>query len=130
MTRIEDVPALAPLLEAFRRGTKRSRLRLLVAVCPRGHTLAEVFPTSAGPYVVWEETTRWGPKGRFDIQAREWVAALVPEVVAGDLDMGTLVGSECRCTKATQRRLSEVRAHLDAGERRVVWPLLRDDAVH
>ncbi len=34
---------LAPVLEAVKRGTSRSRLRITAAVCERDHVLAEVF---------------------------------------------------------------------------------------
>ncbi|MDT5091384.1 MAG: hypothetical protein QOH60_747 [Mycobacterium sp.] len=59
---VDECQAMAPLLAAFARGTKRSRLRQLLVVCPNSrHALAEVFPTPEGPYVVWKErtVTRW-----------------------------------------------------------------------
>ena len=58
-TPLADCPPMAPLLAAFARGTKRSRLRLLVVACAAGHTLIEVFPTSAGPYAVWQHKHSW-----------------------------------------------------------------------
>jgi hypothetical protein len=43
VSRIEEVPELGPVVDAMKRGSKRSRLRLTVAVCPANHTLVEVF---------------------------------------------------------------------------------------
>lgn len=48
-----DLPELQPVLAAFARGTKRSRLRQADLVCTRrDHRLGEVFPTKAGPVLL------------------------------------------------------------------------------
>lgn len=48
----KGVDLLRPLQEAFKRGTKRSRVRLLAIVCEKGHLLLEVFPSNAGPVIL------------------------------------------------------------------------------
>jgi hypothetical protein len=44
--RPDGLPEFGSMLDAWRRGTKRSRLRLFAAVCPgeRSHALVEVYP--------------------------------------------------------------------------------------
>lgn len=121
--RVEDCSEMAPLLQAFARGTRRSRLRLLVAVCPQGHTLLEVFPTSAGARVLWRERQHWkyqddsGQVLEHDDQV--WTVV--------DLDSGSdaledddLVGGACRCTEESGARLSWLRSQVEQGLRRVV----------
>jgi len=44
--------ALRSLEEAWKRGTKRSKLRQLEVVCPADHLLVEVFPSSHGPLAI------------------------------------------------------------------------------
>ena len=56
---------LQPILRAFGRGTKRSQLRALIVICPKGHTLIEVFPITARPVALWsrrELMTPWGER--------------------------------------------------------------------
>ncbi len=117
-----DMIELRPVLDAFRRGTKRSRLRLLVVVCPAGHTLLEVFPTTAGATALWEGRDRWvmdasGEIVKNDSRHTEWRAEVVPEQIEFD---GDVVGGVCRCQEARQVRLSFLRAALDRQDRRVV----------
>lgn len=52
---IDECGPLRPIIDAAARGTQLSRLRTFVGVCPRGHTLVEVFPTAAGNFAVWTE---------------------------------------------------------------------------
>lgn len=103
MSDVDPRAALRPALDAFRRGTKRSRLRLFVAVCDYGHTLLEVFPTAAGPAALWAAPERWG----LDTDGspillkpprKAWQAAFV-----GDPDDATHEDAAviCRCTEGT-----------------------------
>lgn len=77
---------MAPLLAAFARGTRRSRLRQLVVVCPAGHALVEVFPTGVGPVAVWRRRDAWqlvaGEATYLDHQLT-WLAAPLTETVDG-----------------------------------------------
>lgn len=117
-TPLPDCAAMAPLLAAFARGTKRSRLRQLVVVCPAGHTLIEVFPTQAGPYAVWRTMTVWGRGANGDpIMARQlaWLAAPLANLPS--------IGAEpaaCRCTESAEVDGAFLSALLEAGTRRAV----------
>lgn len=101
--------ALADTLDALRRGSRRSRLRILVVVCPAGHTLLEVFPTRAGPVALWRFHTVQGD--RYDAERMDDDSR--PE-------SGTGV---CRCTEQAPLDLDAVAEHLAAGVRRVVISL-------
>jgi hypothetical protein len=99
-------------------------LRLLVVVCPEGHTLLEVFPTAEGPHALWCRRERWRLDGTGEVvelmpARRTWMA--MPVLSRADFD-GDLLGSTCRCKETTTVRLGWIRAQLDAGTRRVVAP--------
>lgn len=107
-----EVDALRPVFDALRRGTKRSRLRLLVYVCERGHTLLEVFPTAAGPYAVWREHGgRRGPG--------TYLAVPIPPAPILD-SYGARPA--CHCSASLDVATDEIRADLDRGRRRVPQP--------
>lgn len=75
---IDECGPLRPIIDAAARGTQLSRLRTFVGVCPRGHTLVEVFPTAAGDFAVWTEQ---GPDYRL-LGAAPTTDELDPEVLA------------------------------------------------
>lgn len=105
--------AIRPTLEAFKRGTKRSKLRVLVIVCAEGHTLLEVFPTSSGSVALWS-SPEYGPRPRREDCRAAFVSAD---------DLGEDVGEEdarvgCRCTDAATVRFDWVEEQLAAGARR------------
>ena len=116
----DQCPAIAPLLAAFASGTKRSRLRQMVIVCSRGHTLAEVFPAAQGPHVVWPEwqTTEYMSPlpsfGRLLIDGRRVVLA------APLAEDGYDLTGACRCTEKARIAQSDIAAWLEAGRTRVV----------
>jgi hypothetical protein len=62
--RPDEVDELRPVWEALRRGTKRGRMRVLAAVCPRSsHTIAEVFRGSDRElYAVWASGGLWSER--------------------------------------------------------------------
>jgi hypothetical protein len=103
---LAEVDALHVVGDALRRGTKRSRLRLLVAVCPNNRTLAEVFRGSDNhDYIVF----RWSVQVGAPI--RVWAARL-------DDDPWHAV--RCRCHQAVVVDMQTLRAGMARGERRVV----------
>jgi hypothetical protein len=117
-----ETPALAPLFDAIRRGTKRSKLRQLAIVCPEeeeGHVLVEVFPTAAGSYAVWKQKgITQTPESR-----RAWRGIFRgrPELrwLAVPVEVDQLLGGFCR-HEGHEVTTAEIRAHLAAGRRRVV----------
>lgn len=117
--------ALRPTLEAFRRGTKRSRLRLLAVVCSNGHTLLEVFPTADGPVALWSARERWAtdPETGEIVEHRParvvWWASFVQPVDGADEERAWVF---CRCTEATAVDLDWVEEQLTTGARRVIPP--------
>ncbi len=123
--RAEEVPALRPILDALRRGTKRSKLRLLVVVCPAGHTLLEVFPTSVGPVALWDSRNR-------DLLGRRPAGQRGPDYITQwtcdllDPPYGMpIVGPHCRCTKYQQIARHWLHQQVQSGARRVVAPGVR-----
>lgn len=122
MSRAEDFAPIQPVLAAFRRGTRRSSLRLLVVVCPRGHTLFEVFPTVEGPVALWASRERFattGPEGAIVVlptPAITWHA----QFVAWPGEQAH--GMTCRCTEDCQIEFDWVAAQIASGARRVVAP--------
>ena len=114
---LADCEAMAPLLSAFARGTKRSRLRQLVVVCPSGHNLVEVFPTTAGLHVVWKHRAR---RGEFN-----WYA--LPLLNEFDADLGGAeavpadVTAACGCTEQADIPGEDLIAWTEAGLKRVVY---------
>ena len=127
---VETVPpdglvALTPLLQAFSRGTKRSRLRTMVVVCPAGHALLEVYPTSAaGPVAIWKTRERWvqdeqGAPQRRPTRARRWEAECLDTVSPQHLNRASVV---CRCSHTEAVDLEWVIEQMLLGARRVVAP--------
>jgi hypothetical protein len=101
-----DVDALRTLGDGLRRGTKRSRLRLLVAVCPNNRTLAEVFRGSDNhDYIVF----RWSVQ----------VGAPI-KVWAARLDDETWHAVRCRCHQTVVVDMQTLRDGMASGDRRVV----------
>lgn len=127
-TDLDAGAALRPALDAFRRGTKRSRLRVFAAVCRNGHTLLEVFPTSAGPVALWASRERYGIDESGDpitySPARKvWHVAFVTTPEKEPRDWGEdRAAVACRCTEATQVDLRWVQQELDTDTRRAVAP--------
>lgn len=116
--------ALQPIFDAFRRGTKRSRLRLLSAVCANGHTLLEVFPTPEGAVALWASPQHWGTDEagqpvRFRPPREQWNAAFVDGLDDTDERASVL----CRCTEAKALDLHWVADQVGAGVRRAVAPI-------
>lgn len=119
---------LLPLFEAFRRGTKRARLRSLNVVCPQGHSLLEVFPTSAGPVALWSRRERYTVEGQLHERWSEvWEAA----VLSNMLDLMLPAVAACSCHDNVDVDLEWVQRKLNSGTVRVVAPALvtqrRDD---
>ncbi|OBF52528.1 hypothetical protein [Mycolicibacterium monacense] len=123
---LADCEAMAPLLAAFARGTKRSRLRQLVVVCPQGHTLAEIFPTSHGPHVVWKQMHTWERIDGETVMTRsiKWHGAPLQRVFDAELGVAEAVAgdisSACRCTEQAVIRGQDLIAWMDSGRKRVV----------
>lgn len=125
MTPLADCEALAPLLAAFARGTKRSRLRQLVVACPSGHTLIEVYPTPAGPHAVWQHRHTWEMVDGQSVMTRrlEWMAAPLTEVIdnLGVAEASYLEAiAACRCTEQARVDGQELLKLLATGTRRTV----------
>lgn len=76
---------LEGLRAALKRGTKRSRLRLAVVVCPKGHTLIEMFRGDDGATVGLAATRSIYTRGR----GTDWFQPFGPS--------GGHVVSNCRC---------------------------------
>lgn len=123
---LADYAPMAPLLAAFKRGTRRSRLRQLVVVCQAGHTLIEVFPTASGPVAVWRHMTAWAMVDGQAALARQldWLAAPLSEIVDGETGVGEVGYLEdsaaCRCTEQAAVDGRALLEWLDAGTRRAV----------
>lgn len=128
-----DIPELQPLFDALRRGTKRSRLRLLVVVCSAGHTLLEVFPTTTGPIALWVNHVRWVNDEAGEIvdlrghHAKTWQARRVPDHFTPGASAlhggaGQASGMACRCTEGTIVSMEWLSNQLRAGARRVIAP--------
>jgi hypothetical protein len=122
---LDDCEAMAPLLAAFARGTKRSRLRQLVVVCEKGHTLAEVFPTAQGPHAVWKQrqVTRWlRPAGTvMPIDADPLMHTGSDTEYAAPLEVdGVWLIGVCRCTEHAVIRHEDLLTHIASGRQRVV----------
>lgn len=111
-----DMPELQPLWAALRRGTKRSKMRQLVAVCTQGHTLLEVFPTATGPVMIWQDG------GRLEQGERTPVTMMATH--AGKLDPsweGDWVQvSVCRCQERAALDKVKLGEAIRGGARRVV----------
>lgn len=131
MTSPDPMQALTPALDAFRRGTKRSRLRLFAAVCPSGHTLLEVFPTGSGAVALWAEPQMWGTDEagqlvRHRPPRQSWQAAFVHQA-ANETDEDDQSDERasvfCRCTEGTAVDLAWVAEQVDANVRRAVVTL-------
>jgi hypothetical protein len=129
--------AIMPALNAFRRGTKRSRLRVFVAACKNGHTLLEVFPTSSGPVALWSSRERWGTGEAGEVITHSparvlWHTSFVfDEDDEGEdsADQGwrpaytsPRVSVFCRCTEATLIDLDWVQEMLETDTKRAVVP--------
>jgi hypothetical protein len=110
-----DCEALAPLLSAFSRGTKRSRLRQLVVVCPKGHTVAEVFPTKAGPHVVWKQMHTW------ELVAGETVMTRATKWHGAPIEEDSQIIAACRCTEQAAIDGDHLIVWLESGQKRVVY---------
>ncbi|QOW00625.1 hypothetical protein RCF27_10265 [Rhodococcus pyridinivorans] len=121
-----DMPELRPIFDALRRGTQRSRIRLLVVVCggPGAHRLLEVFPTASGPVALWEQHSRWemhdGEIVEYDPPKRAWIAEAVPEQDEDGDVVGPLFTPSCRCTRQPDIDWLRIRSALDSGRRRIV----------
>jgi hypothetical protein len=112
-----DMEALRPTMDAFRRGTKRSRLRLTQVVCPKGHTLLEVFPTRGGPVALWAR------RERVDIRAGEAHDRWTQVWEADHLD-GLPALAWCPCHDNIDLDLAWVAGLVAAGKRRALAPVL------
>lgn len=120
MTRAEDFEPIEPVLAAFRRGTKRSKLRLLTVACPLGHTLLEVFPTRVGP------TALWSRRERVDLSDgqvhQRWTDVWEAEPVVGDARLQALTA--CSCHDNVDVDFGWLASLLASGSRRAVPPAL------
>lgn len=110
-----DCEALAPLLSAFARGTRRSRLRQLVIVCAVGHTLAEIFPTAVGPHVVWEQMHTW------ELVDGETVMTRATKWHGAPIDEDIQISAACRCTEQAAIDGDDLIAWLESDQKRVVY---------
>jgi hypothetical protein len=125
---VEDVPALAPLLDAFARGTRRSRIRVAVIVCRNGHTLGELFPSREGLFILWQEEgpQREGYEWFKRSLTKRWVAWPVtkprPNYPSWSL-------SPCSCRQAQSVEPRELGDAIRAGRKRVVVHNGKVDAV-
>jgi hypothetical protein len=113
--------ALRSLGEAFKRGTRRSKLRQLVVVCPADHLLLEVFPTSDGPLVIARQRRHEPSPGSPVYGPHRYVsrARAVTTMLAGLGDQQTLT-AECGCREAPVP-VGWLRARLAGKNRRVMF---------
>lgn len=106
----EFFPALTWLRDALSRGSKRSRLRLTMAVCPAGHSLVEVYRGSDGLlYVIAVHDVpagRYAPGTNGAIEAARYPNGRLPHRRAIPAVMPhDAVGSWCRCKRPQSARL-------------------------
>lgn len=113
----KDCELLAPILAAFARGTKRSKLRAFAGVCSSGHVLVETFPTASGLVAVWQE------------RRMDWDETPTFARPLSSLDTGQ-IAPRCRCAQTRAVQWSDVLEAAESGRRRVVLDgeLLRDTA--
>ena len=120
MMLVAEVQELTPVFAAIQRGSKRSRLRLTAAVCPKNHVVAEVFRGSDGDlYVIYalggllsERVTYAEPLGRR-------LPGRGQSVGPGDIVVLAL-GARCRCSDVWSIEHREFEEAITAGRRRFV----------
>jgi hypothetical protein len=123
-----DFPEVAWLAEALRRGTKRSKLRVLDIACPHDHRLAEVFRTPMGLVAMgltargFEDVTPGvvHPPGRSrDVVEAGRVVDTPPGITA---TTGGRLRVQCAC-RAESIDAASVLAQIEAGRHRMIWPV-------
>jgi hypothetical protein len=108
------LPELEPILNAIKRGTRRSRLRILQIVCQNGDQLGEVFPTAAGPVLVGF--------GRVELRGQQPRSG-VGAIRLGNVDPitdGRFLLLQCQCSRMVLPA-NWITGKLASGTRRAVW---------
>ena len=113
--------ALQSLGEAFKRGTRRSKLRLLAVVCPADHLLLEVFPTCHGPLAIARQRRYEPSPGSPVYGPHRYVsrARAVTTMLAG-LGARQTLTAECSC-REVRVQVGWLRARLAGKNRRVMF---------
>lgn len=100
----QQVPEMVPILNAMRRGTTRSRMRVLDIACRNNHRLAEVF--GAGEHAVLFV---------------EGMGAVALHEVHRPLEETLSLRAQCRCS-TSPIPINWIERQLALGRRRAIWP--------
>lgn len=110
-----SIPEFASVLNALRRGTRRSRLRSLDVVCPKDHRLLEVFGTGERAVVLAQGRVQYAEGCRDG-----WGAACLRDLQRPTVTTAIAVRVQCRCQTALIPVIG-INNMLKGGRRRVVW---------
>ena len=118
-----SIPEFVTVLDAIRRGGRRSSFRLLDVACRRSHRLAEVYATAAGPVILGVHAMHQDAAlGAPHLPGRSrvvWSAAKLidrPEIRASTAAFPV----QCRC-RSTSIPGAWVAERLTEGHPRAVW---------
>lgn len=110
-----SLPEFASVLNALRRGTKRSRLRSLEIACPSDHRLLEVFGTGDQAVLLAQGRVQYAD-GRRDGCG----AARLRDLQRPTLTAAIAVRVQCRC-QTPLIPVVGITTMLQLGMRRAVW---------
>ncbi|MDP9026434.1 MAG: hypothetical protein M3N46_02610 [Actinomycetota bacterium] len=102
---------------ALTRGTRRSRLTLTKAVCPKNHTLADVFRGTDGALYAAFTTTRVADL-RFPVVDR--IDSERPREIRGMPLLGQLFGPSCPCRREWNVTRAEIHQAIEDNRKRFV----------
>lgn len=111
----QQVPEMAPILDALRRGTSRARLRTLDIACRKNHRLAEVFGTGERAVLLGYGRVQYAEEVR---EGRG--AAPLAELRRPTLEETIAVRVQCKC-QTVPLWVNRIDQALSEGVRRVVW---------